>query len=290
MRRRTLPAACAYATLVFFVVAPDAQAATDLNTVIDNLKLWLTGLLASLATVFLITGGRPLRDGGRRPDQAGEGEERDLERRPRLRLRALRTGDRHDHPEDRRRMSRAPRLLLAAARDRARARPAGARRSPHRRPPRRRPRPRPRPRRRPGSGIQVGPPPPPSSGTPRGGGTVDGDQASHPHFWDLPGRIRQSIDDWFKGLVLDALNPTLDLVGKTVLATPQLAEQRAGGGTVADQPDRRRRAAGALRARRGRPGDEPRDDAEPLRAQGPRPPPRSSPASSSTPASASAAS
>jgi hypothetical protein len=57
MRRRTLPAACVYATLVFFVVTPDALAATDLNTVIDNLKLWLTGLLASLATVFLITGG-----------------------------------------------------------------------------------------------------------------------------------------------------------------------------------------------------------------------------------------
>jgi hypothetical protein len=73
----------------------------------------------------------------------------------------------------------------------------------------------------PGSGIQVGPPPP-STGTPPGG-TVGGDQASHPHFWDLPGRIRQAIDDWFKGLVLDALNPTLDLVGKTVLATPQLA-------------------------------------------------------------------
>lgn len=74
----------------------------------------------------------------------------------------------------------------------------------------------------PGSGIQVGPLPPPNAGTP-GGGTVGGDQASHPHFWDLPGRIRQAIDDWFKGLVLDALNPTLELVGKTVLATPQLA-------------------------------------------------------------------
>ena len=74
----------------------------------------------------------------------------------------------------------------------------------------------------PGSGIQVGPPPPASSpGT--GGGSVGGDQASHPHFWDLPGRIRQAIDDWFKGLVLDALDPTLELVGKTVLATPQLA-------------------------------------------------------------------
>lgn len=72
------------------------------------------------------------------------------------------------------------------------------------------------------AGIQVGPPPAPSAGTPDGG-TVGGDQASHPHFWDLPGRIRKAIDDWFKGLVLDALNPTLELVGKTVLATPQLA-------------------------------------------------------------------
>jgi hypothetical protein len=56
MRRSIFPAACAYTTLTFLVVAPDALAATDLNAVIGNLKLWLTGLLASLATVFLITG------------------------------------------------------------------------------------------------------------------------------------------------------------------------------------------------------------------------------------------
>ena len=56
MRRSRFAAACAYTTLTFLVVAPDALAATDLNSVIDNLKLWLTGLLASLATVFLITG------------------------------------------------------------------------------------------------------------------------------------------------------------------------------------------------------------------------------------------
>ena len=75
----------------------------------------------------------------------------------------------------------------------------------------------------PGAGIQVGPPPPTGPGTTGSGGSVNGDQASHPHFWDLPGRIRKAIDDWFKGLVLDALNPMLDLVGKTVLSTPQLA-------------------------------------------------------------------
>jgi len=119
-------------------------------------------------------------------------------------------------------MSRAPRLLLAgAAAALALALPAQALAAPPAAPPPAATAPStPAP---PGSGIQVGPPPPPSSGTPAGG-TVGGDQASHPHFWDLPGRIRQSIDDWFKGLVLDALNPTLELVGKTVLATPQLAD------------------------------------------------------------------
>jgi hypothetical protein len=34
--------------------------------------------------------------------------------------------------------------------------------------------------------------------------------------------VRDAIDNWFKGLVLDALNPTLQLVGDTVLATPSL--------------------------------------------------------------------
>jgi hypothetical protein len=72
-------------------------------------------------------------------------------------------------------------------------------------------------------GIQIGPPPagstPPAAPTT----TVPGDQASHPAFWDLPGRVRQAINDWFRGLVLDALTPTLDLVGRTVLSTPGLA-------------------------------------------------------------------
>lgn len=72
-------------------------------------------------------------------------------------------------------------------------------------------------------GVQVGPPLPAPSGGPTGTTTVPGDQASHPHFWDLPGRIKQAINDWFKGLVVDALTPMLDLVGKTVLSTPQLA-------------------------------------------------------------------
>ena len=56
-RRANFAAACTYTVLSVLVLAPNAfGATTDLNTVIDNLKLWLTGLLASLATVFLITG------------------------------------------------------------------------------------------------------------------------------------------------------------------------------------------------------------------------------------------
>ncbi len=74
-----------------------------------------------------------------------------------------------------------------------------------------------------GAGIQVGPAPAgtPAPSTPAT--VVPGDQASHPAFWDLPGRVRQAINDWFRGLVLDALTPTLDLVGKTVLSTPELS-------------------------------------------------------------------
>lgn len=37
--------------------APAALAADDLNQVINNLQVWLTGLLAALATLFLLIGG-----------------------------------------------------------------------------------------------------------------------------------------------------------------------------------------------------------------------------------------
>ena len=57
MRRRIFLSTCAYLTLALLVAASPALAATELTTVIDNLKLWLTGLLAGLATVFLIVGG-----------------------------------------------------------------------------------------------------------------------------------------------------------------------------------------------------------------------------------------
>ena len=56
MRRRPLALSVAWAALSALVLAPSALAASDLNTVLGNLELWLTGLLAGLATVFLITG------------------------------------------------------------------------------------------------------------------------------------------------------------------------------------------------------------------------------------------
>jgi hypothetical protein len=57
MRRWIFGSTCAYLILALLVASPSALAATDVQGVIDNLKLWLMGFLASLATVFLIVGG-----------------------------------------------------------------------------------------------------------------------------------------------------------------------------------------------------------------------------------------
>lgn len=72
------------------------------------------------------------------------------------------------------------------------------------------------------TGIQVGPAAPPTQEPDGPPAPVSGDTSSQAAFWDLPGQVRDAIDNWFKGLVLDALNPTLQLVGDTVLATPSL--------------------------------------------------------------------
>jgi hypothetical protein len=48
----------ALATTLALVAAPAAFAAAgDLNQVIDNLRVWITGLLAALATLLLMIGG-----------------------------------------------------------------------------------------------------------------------------------------------------------------------------------------------------------------------------------------
>jgi hypothetical protein len=79
-------------------------------------------------------------------------------------------------------------------------------------------------------GVQVGPTlpsSPPASGSGQGGDVQVGGSQKTPWWkvWDVGGQISNGIDSWFRGLVTDALNPTLELVGRTVLATPQVAGQ-----------------------------------------------------------------
>jgi hypothetical protein len=73
-------------------------------------------------------------------------------------------------------------------------------------------------------GIEVGPPLPPAPPAPDGGEVETGEKED-PGFFDVPGRIRAAIDDWFRALVTDALNPAIELLGRTLLATPQVSGQ-----------------------------------------------------------------
>ena len=52
---------------------------------------------------------------------------------------------------------------------------------------------------------------------------MEGGKASHPGFFDVGGKIEAAINEWFAGLVKDALNPAMVLVGRTLLSTPQVA-------------------------------------------------------------------
>ncbi len=73
-----------------------------------------------------------------------------------------------------------------------------------------------------GDGIEVGPSLPAPS-APTSGGEVEAGKASHPGFFDVPGKVEQAINEWFAGLVKDALNPAMVLIGRTLLSTPQVA-------------------------------------------------------------------
>lgn len=82
----------------------------------------------------------------------------------------------------------------------------------------------------PPSGIEVGPEAPTTSTT-LDPTVVDGaEKEGAPGFFDIPGRIKKAINDWFRDLVTSALDPVLDLLGKTILATPLVT----GPGRVRD--------------------------------------------------------
>ncbi|MHB1509981.1 MAG: hypothetical protein ACYCZ8_10525 [Acidimicrobiales bacterium] len=79
--------------------------------------------------------------------------------------------------------------------------------------------------------IQVGPggtttPSTPASGS---GGTVSGGTQPSPGLFDITGHIEAAIDDWFRSLVTDALDPVLTLLGHTLLATPNVTAQSRVG-------------------------------------------------------------
>jgi hypothetical protein len=55
----------AVVSICALALCPAALAANDLNQVIDNIRIWVTGLLAALATLLLMIGGvRYLLAGG----------------------------------------------------------------------------------------------------------------------------------------------------------------------------------------------------------------------------------
>ncbi len=75
----------------------------------------------------------------------------------------------------------------------------------------------------PTSAIQLGPSavPTPSTSPPSATSPSNGSTWVAP--WDIPGLIGQAINGWFSGLVVAALNPVLDLLGTTILATPDVS-------------------------------------------------------------------
>ncbi|MHB1920030.1 MAG: hypothetical protein ACYCSX_15370, partial [Acidimicrobiales bacterium] len=79
--------------------------------------------------------------------------------------------------------------------------------------------------------IQVGPPgtTTPSTPTSGSGGTLSGGTQPSPGLFDITGHIEAAIDDWFRSLVTDALDPVLTLLGHTLLATPNVTAQSRVG-------------------------------------------------------------
>jgi len=76
-----------------------------------------------------------------------------------------------------------------------------------------------------GPGIGLGPGAPTGSATaPSPVTTVAPVTGSddNPSWYDIPGQIQKAVDGWFQSLVTEALTPMLDLLGSTLLGTPDV--------------------------------------------------------------------
>jgi len=62
----------------------------------------------------------------------------------------------------------------------------------------------------------------PSASPSDGAGEDTGSGQDKPGFFDVTGRVKAAIDGWMADLVTSALNPTLRLLGRTLLSTPDL--------------------------------------------------------------------
>ena len=60
--------------VLMVALASPAEAVTDINTVIDSIRLWLAGLLVGLATLFLTVGGVRYLAANGNPRAAEEGK------------------------------------------------------------------------------------------------------------------------------------------------------------------------------------------------------------------------
>lgn len=82
-------------------------------------------------------------------------------------------------------------------------------------------------------GIGLGPAAPaagaPTTPAPAAGPSAGGSD-DNPGFFDIGGRVRKAINDWFRDLVTSAVEPVLNLLGQTVLSTPDVG----GTGRVQD--------------------------------------------------------
>jgi hypothetical protein len=74
------------------------------------------------------------------------------------------------------------------------------------------------------TGVQLTPASPAPFASPPSGATSPGSGSTWVAPWDIPELIAQAITGWFSGLAVSALNPLLDLLGTTVLATPDVTQ------------------------------------------------------------------